>query len=285
MSMRKKIIISLLIIFLLAICTFSIINHKRIILYLQHHEIISYNYDKTTDRIPILTYHSVIPDKDKDKYFPKDNTYVSESFFKETMQYLHDNNYKTLTMNELYDWYKGNKEYNRKTVVITFDDGRVDNYYYALPILKEYNINATIFVIGSFIKETSKPYEPDKFSIFGQDLIDDITNNYPNIELQSHSYALHSKKGNKHHIKDLSKEELIEDFKKEKELFGYEFMAYPYGVFTDDAIEAARENNYKLAFRFHPSEYARRTDNQYAINRIKISGLYTLYDIKRWLMY
>ena len=42
----------------------------------------------------------------------------------------------------------------RKNVVITFDDGYVDNLYNALPILKELNIPATIFITAGKIDDT-----------------------------------------------------------------------------------------------------------------------------------
>ena len=41
----------------------------------------------------------------------------------------------------------------RSTVVITFDDGYEDNYYFAYPVLKRYNFPATIFVIVDTIGE------------------------------------------------------------------------------------------------------------------------------------
>ncbi len=283
--MKKKIILGILLFVLITITTFIIINRKRIVLYLQRKDIIAYNFDAKTDRIPILTFHSVVPDQDKEKYYKDNYAVVSESFFIEILNYLKDHNYKTLSLDEFYEWYKGNKEFDKKTVVLTFDDGRVDNYYYAIPKLKEYNMKAIIFIVGSFTEDTSKKYEPGQFSHFGKDIIKDINDNYPNIELESHSYALHRKDKQKFKINELTKEELLADFQKEKELFGYEYMAYPFGKLNDLAKEAAKESGYKLAFAYNPYDYARRSDDPYAINRIKIKGSYTLYEVKRWLIY
>jgi peptidoglycan/xylan/chitin deacetylase (PgdA/CDA1 family) len=43
-----------------------------------------------------------------------------------------------------------------KTVVLTFDDGRDDNYTHLFPILKKYGMRATIFSITGFIGKTWK---------------------------------------------------------------------------------------------------------------------------------
>lgn len=40
------------------------------------------------------------------------------------------------------------RSYQEKPIVITFDDGYVDNYEHALPILKAYNMKATLFMIS-----------------------------------------------------------------------------------------------------------------------------------------
>ena len=70
---------------------------------------------------------------------------------REQLQTIKDNGYTTLTMSELNDYLFKNKPIPEKSVIITFDDGYRDNYTNAFPILKEFNMNATIFVISSYI--------------------------------------------------------------------------------------------------------------------------------------
>ena len=74
--------------------------------------------------------------------------------FKKQMQYLHDEGYHTITMDELYDYMTKGTELPDKPVLITFDDGYIDNYKYAFPILKEYNMKATLFMITSAFGES-----------------------------------------------------------------------------------------------------------------------------------
>ena len=45
------------------------------------------------------------------------------------------------------DFISGKLTIKEKSVVVIFDDGWLDNYLYAFPVLKKYDINAAIFVI------------------------------------------------------------------------------------------------------------------------------------------
>ncbi len=69
------------------------------------------------------------------------------------MKYLVDHGYHTITPDELYDFLAGTGKLPERPVLITFDDGYVDNYTTAYPILKKYNLKATIFVVTGFLSK------------------------------------------------------------------------------------------------------------------------------------
>ena len=93
--------------------------------------------------VPILMYHYI-------DYSRNSITVSPENFLKQ-MAYLYKNNYKAISLDELVQETKAKKMFNRKSVVITFDDGYEDNYIYALPILKRYNFSAAIFLISGMV--------------------------------------------------------------------------------------------------------------------------------------
>ncbi|MBD3418840.1 MAG: polysaccharide deacetylase family protein [Chitinivibrionales bacterium] len=73
--------------------------------------------------------------------------------FERQLRYLKQNNYETLTIPELYDYLSHRSVANKsqKKIVLTFDDGYADNFVTAFPLLKKYDMKATIFVSTDFI--------------------------------------------------------------------------------------------------------------------------------------
>lgn len=100
--------------------------------------------------IPVLMYHHVNELSDSFTISPDD--------FQTQMEYLARKNYQTLFLNELISSLKKGEG---KKIAITFDDGYLDNWVYAYPILKKYNLKATIFVITSRVKKKSNSYRPN----------------------------------------------------------------------------------------------------------------------------
>ena len=98
--------------------------------------------------IAVLMYHRII---DSNYNFWKLN--VSPESFERHIKYISEN-YKVLKLDE--DWSDIVKA-DQKYIVITFDDGYVDNYRFALPILEKYHVPATFFVSTDLI-DTKEMY-------------------------------------------------------------------------------------------------------------------------------
>jgi hypothetical protein len=98
-------------------------------------------YDPRKEEIPIFVFHSVSP-----KYFEKQ------------IQYLVDNNYKTLSATELYDTITGKISFKPKSIVLTFDDGRGSIWTTAYPILKNYGLSAICFLLPYWIESGETLY-------------------------------------------------------------------------------------------------------------------------------
>lgn len=98
----------------------------------------------------ILMYHRVLDDNDLEKNHTQPGLYVSRSILDSQMSYI-SKKYEVLTLKELTDILSSDRTVPSKCVVITFDDGWRDNYLYAYPILKKYNLPAIIFLTTDFI--------------------------------------------------------------------------------------------------------------------------------------
>lgn len=236
------------------------------------------------DKIPIFTFHRIVSDKLKNEKFKNNEWAHSIDMFDSQMKYLYDNGYSTIDLDEFYCWYQKKCDFPKKTVVITFDDGNADDYYLVIPILKKYDFKATTFIVGSRTYDyIDTEYDENTRTFITKEIISKTKEEYPNLSYQSHSWNFHYVDSNKkERILNMTGEEIDDDFKNQA-IFGFKYLAYPYGVYNDNVIKYLKKYNYNLAFTFRVHEFATRQSKQYEIPRIKINGFSDIDDIKKWV--
>ncbi len=88
--------------------------------------------------IPVLMYHHINPRSG-------DMITVTPADFEAHLRSIQDGGYRTLSLEELLAFMEGSLKIDGRALLITFDDAYLDNYIYAFPLLKKYNIRALVF--------------------------------------------------------------------------------------------------------------------------------------------
>lgn len=221
--------------------------------------------------VPIICYHSVREDETQ-----KGPIVIPKDIFREQLKTINENGYITLTMSELNDYLFKDKPIPQKSVVITFDDGYRDNYTNAFPILKEFNMKATIFIISSYINKdlylTEKQIK--EMNDYGID-IESHTVSHKRLSTFSYNDQLRELKDSKEVIEKLTQKPVVS-------------VAYPEGIYNNDTKKAVIEAGYSMGFTIEKG-YADRKDNLAQINRICIDYTYkpnniinALKNLKKW---
>jgi peptidoglycan/xylan/chitin deacetylase (PgdA/CDA1 family) len=103
--------------------------------------------------VPVLFYHHVQPN---DIAVQKNQTSlnVDSGIFDQQMAYLSGSGYNSISADQLISAIKNHSGLPPKTVVITFDDGYMDNYTYAYPVLQKYHLVGNIMVITGLLENS-----------------------------------------------------------------------------------------------------------------------------------
>jgi len=100
-----------------------------------------------TKDVTILVYHSIAPAPiDRTESLMQKRFRIDPENFRSQMQYLKDNDYTPITFLHLTEYLLYNKKIPEKPIVITFDDGLLNQYENAFPVLKEFDFLATFFI-------------------------------------------------------------------------------------------------------------------------------------------
>lgn len=67
--------------------------------------------------------------------------------FRQQIEFM-NKNFNIVTMEQVIDAVEGKTELPEKALLLTFDDGYIDNYTVALPILEEYGVQGSFFIPG-----------------------------------------------------------------------------------------------------------------------------------------
>jgi peptidoglycan/xylan/chitin deacetylase (PgdA/CDA1 family) len=113
-------------------------------------------YSRTL-RVPILMYHYLsVPPPDADIY--RTDLSVTPDNFRQQMAYLAENGYTPIDFYDLSLAITNQLTLPEKPVILTFDDGYLDNYQNAFPILQEFGFIATFFVVTDFVDQGAQAY-------------------------------------------------------------------------------------------------------------------------------
>lgn len=103
--------------------------------------------------IIILNYHRVLPEE-QCKNYPLTALAIPDTFFNQQMAWLKEN-CKVLPLDEAVTSIQKGYSDRKPTVCVTFDDGYIDNYTIAAPILEEHNLRGTFFITTEFVLSKS----------------------------------------------------------------------------------------------------------------------------------
>jgi len=102
-------------------------------------------------RLLILTYHRVLPDDHPHLRFEQPGMYVHPTTLESHISWLKQADFELVSLSQWLSNRDGGLPLPKKACAITIDDGWRDNVEYALPILKRYQVPATIFVVSRLV--------------------------------------------------------------------------------------------------------------------------------------
>lgn len=227
---------------------------------------IDYNYPR------ILMYHMISNHKKNAKF---NGLRVEPIEFEKQIKYLVENNWTFFTMSELVE-----KKDNlpNKSIVITFDDGYEDNFINAFPILKKYNVKATIYIVldrhdrewssKRKVKNTSGELRNEP------KLLDEqitVLINSGLVEIGSHTMTHDN-------LPKLNTNQKIEEIKNSKIEIEKKFdikcnsFCYPFGLYDKEDVKIVQESTYTNATTTTKGIDDLSKSDLFELKRITISG-------------
>lgn len=202
--------------------------------------------------VPVLMYHHVMS-------YPRQNPYIiSPAIFEQQMAWLKANNYHVVSFEDFYQAIYGAGTLPDKPVVLTFDDGHVDQYLNVVPVLKKYGYPGIFYVVGGEIgKKTSLSWDmlekmkSDGFEIAAH------TMTHPNLTRRSPKKVAWELSETKRLLETHLHIPIVD-------------FAYPGGDFTSSTEAAVKAAGYRSAVATRHSVYHKKNKLRYQIRRVHI---------------
>ncbi len=226
----------------------------------------------TAKVVPVLMYHHVSPNNDMITTTPEN--------FESQVRWLSEAGFHTLTAQEFAEFLAG-KPVPPRSVLLTFDDGYLDNWVYAHPILERYRKHAVLFLITGLIGQGAArpvwgqgaelpptPSHRDCEAAIEAGQADEVMLRWSEVhimreagtfEFHSHTHT-HTRWDHRFGEDPLQKSEhLREDLLHSRAALVSELgdvsdhLCWPQGYFDDDYVAVARELGFRYLYTTHPA--------------------------------
>ena len=107
-----------------------------------------HRWPSNTGNLLILSYHRVLPSDDSRYEAEQTGMLVTPETLRNNIHWIREH----MDIVRLADWVEGGESYSRPCCALTFDDGWLDNFEYAFPILQDLQAPATIYCVPNMIR-------------------------------------------------------------------------------------------------------------------------------------
>lgn len=205
--------------------------------------------------IPILMYHYVETPEKKNA----NNLFIPADIFEKQMQWLSDNDYTTISLDQLQKIFTKGEAGPSKPVVLTFDDGWEDAYTTVLPVLRRHSMTATFFLISGFLDKPNflTHAQAQEMAADGMEM-EAHTVTHPNLRTLN--------------AKDLQYQ-LEESRKTLEKILGKPVVhiAYPSGKYNKAVLAAVKKAGYVTGVTTH-EHFAKAQNNLLALPRLRVTS-------------
>lgn len=222
-------------------------------------------------RVPILMYHYISnPPSDADIY--RLDLTVPPDQFEAQMEWLAVNGFHPIRVMDLQYALKSGVPLPDKPIVLTFDDGYLDNFQYAYPVLKNYRFPATFSVITQFTDDNKPGYmnwaQLAEISKAGMEIASH-SQDHADMRLKYGTSLVDEINGSKQTI-ELRLGVPVRTF------------TYPSGKYDARTLATVRASGYGSGLT-EIAGMRQTSDKMFELRRIRIRGAYNITDFAYWI--
>jgi peptidoglycan/xylan/chitin deacetylase (PgdA/CDA1 family) len=200
---------------------------------------------------------------------PKDEMTILPSEFEGQLKFLRENGYHIVPLRDIVNFMMGRGTLPPRAVAITSDDGHRSVFTYMRPIVQRYRIPVTLFIYPSAISNASYAMTWEQLKELQATGL---------FQIQSHTYWHPNFNKDKRRLSPADYQKFVGwQMTKSKQTLDrrlgihVDLLAWPFGIYNDQLIAAAREAGYVAAFTIARRPVSRQ-DNIMAIPRIIVTN-------------
>lgn len=235
-------------------------------------------------KLPILMYHSILRDDSRVSDYR-----ITTTMLEEDLKYLKEHGYTTVVVEDLINYVTKDQPLPEKMVMLTFDDGFLNNLTDVYPLFLRYDMKGVVSPVGSYTEQSTLSNDPNpEYSYLTWDDLRFMSES-GRFEIQNHSYNMHGTKGRHGALKKNgeSTESYIKAFESDTRQMQNDLLeksgikatayTYPLGAVSDESVQVIKNLGMPASFSCyeHWNKITKDPECLYRLGRYNRSGKYT----------